>query len=106
MDNNINEMLFGGIYVNKEKILEYLFNNTDSSYIYEELLDEMENAKREISAARSMFDNVSDETLIEVAIYSENVARKRYDYLLSIARSLNIRVGYDYIYSKNLENIE
>ena len=66
----------------------------------------MENAKREISAARSMFDNVSDDTLIEVAIYSENVARKRYDYLLSIARSLNIRVGYDYIYSKNLENIE
>lgn len=92
--------------MNKEKILEYLFNNTDSSYIYEELLDEMENAKKEIIAARSMFDNVSDDTLIEVAIYAENVARKRYDYLLSIARSLNIQVGYDYIYSKNLKNAE
>ena len=53
-----------------------------------------------------MFDNVSDATLIEVAIYSENVARKRYDYLLSIARSIDLQVGYDYIYEKNLKVME
>lgn len=92
--------------MNREKILEYLFNNTDSSRFYESLLNEMENAKKEINAARSMFNNVSDDNLIEVAIYSENVARKRYDYLLSIARSLKIKVEYDYIYEKNLKNVE
>lgn len=92
--------------MNRKKILGYLLDNTDSSQFYEKLLDEMEEAKKEINAARSMFDNVSDETLIEVAIYSENVARKRYDYLLSIARSINLNVGYDYIYEKNLKVIE
>lgn len=92
--------------MNRKKILGYLLDNTDSSQFYEKLLDEMEEAKKEINAARSMFDNVSDEALIEVAIYSENVARKRYDYLLSIARSINLHVGYDYIYEKNLKVVE
>lgn len=92
--------------MNRKKILGYLLNNTDSSQFYEKLLEEMEEAKKEINAAHSMFNNVSDETLIEVAIYSENVARKRYDYLLSIARSMDLRVGYDYIYEKNLQVIE
>ena len=84
--------------MNRKKILGYLYNSTNSYELYEKLLDEMEEAKKEISAARSMFDNVSDATLIEVAIYSENVARKRYDYLLSIARSIDLQVGYDYIH--------
>lgn len=92
--------------MNRKKILGYLLDNTDSSQFYEKLLDEMEEAKKEINAARSMFDNVSDDILIEVAIYSENVARKRYDYLLSIARSINLNVGYDYIYEKNLKVVE
>lgn len=89
--------------MNREKILGYLLNNTDSSQFCEKLLEEMEIAQKEINAALSMFNNVSDKTLIEVAIYSENVARKRYDYLLSIARSMDIQVGYDYIYEKNLK---
>ena len=89
--------------MNREKILGYLLNNTDSTQFCEKLLEEMEIAQKEINAACSMFNNVSDKTLIEVAIYSENVARKRYDYLLSIARSMDIQVGYDYIYEKNLK---
>ena len=92
--------------MNRKKILGYLLNNTDSSQFYEKLLEEKEEAKKEINAARSVFDNVSDETLIEVAIYSENVARKRYDYLLSIAKSMDVQVGYDYIYEKNLKVID
>lgn len=106
MDNIIIRTFFGGIYVNRKKILGYLLKDTDSSQFYEKLLREMEEAKKEIDVACSMFDNVSDETLIEVAIYSENVARKRYDYLLSIARSMDIEVGYDYIYEKNLKIVK
>ena len=92
--------------MNRKKILGYLLKDTDSSQFYEKLLREMEEAKKEIDVACSMFDNVSDETLIEVAIYLENVARKRYDYLLSIARSMDIEVGYDYIYEKNLKIVK
>ena len=62
--------------MNRKKILSQLFNSTNSYEIYENLLDEMEEAKKEINAARSMFDNVSDATLIEVTIYSENVASR------------------------------
>lgn len=56
--------------------------------------------------ARSMFNNVNDDKLIEVAIYSENVARKRYDYLLSIAREKGIRVEHNYVVENNVRIVE
>jgi Protein of unknown function (DUF2508). len=96
---------FGGIYMNKRNIVEYLMYKTDTVNMYEKLLEDMEIAKMEINAARSMFNNVNDDDLIEVAIYSENVARKRYDYLLSIARKKGIRVGTDYIVERNVQSI-
>ena len=92
--------------MNRENILGYLFDETDDSESYRKLLDDMETAKAEINVARSMFNNVDDDDLIEVAIYSENVARKRYDYLLSIARAKGITVSYDYIAEKNLQIAE
>ena len=97
---------FGGIYMNKKNIVEYLLYKTDNPKVYAKLLEDMEIAKMEINAARSMFNNVNDDKLIEVAIYSENVARKRYDYLLSIARKRGIRVGTDYIIEKNVQSIK
>jgi hypothetical protein len=97
---------FGGIYMNKKNIVEYLMDKTDAPNVYEKLLEDMELAKMEINAAHSMFNNVNDDTLIEVAIYSENVARKRYDYLLSIAREIGISVGYEYIVEKSVQIAE
>ena len=92
--------------MNKKNIVEYLLYKTDNPKVYAKLLEDMEIAKMEINAARSMFNNVNDDKLIEVAIYSENVARKRYDYLLSIARKRGIRVGTDYIIEKNVQSIK
>lgn len=92
--------------MNRKNILEYLLDTTDDSKPYRKLLEDMETAKAEIDVARSMFNNVEDDALIEVAIYSENVARKRYDYLLSIARAKGINVSYDYIVEKNLQIAE
>ena len=92
--------------MNRKNILEYLLDQTDDPKNYRKLLDDMETAKAEIDVARSMFNNVDDDDLIEVAIYSENVARKRYDYLLSIGRAKGISVSYDYIAEKNLQIAE
>lgn len=92
--------------MNKKNIVEYLRYKTDSTGVYVKLLEDMEFAKMEISVARSMFNNVNDDKLIEVAIYSENVARKRYEYLLSIAREIGISVGYDYIIEKSVQIAE
>lgn len=87
--------------MNKKNIVEYLVNKTDNSETYARLIEDMEIAKMEINVARSMFNNVNDDKLIEVAIYSENVARKRYDYLLSIAREKGISVGNNYILERS-----
>lgn len=92
--------------MNKKNIVEYLMNKTNDSTMYAKLLHDMEIAKMEIKVARSMFNNVNDDKLIEVAIYSENVARKRYDYLLSIAREKGIRVEHNYVVENNVRIVE
>jgi len=92
--------------MNKKNIVEYLMNKAEDSNMYAKLIEDMEIAKMEINVARSMFNNVNDDKLIEVAIYSENVARKRYDYLLSIARERGISVGSSYIVEKNVQIAE
>ncbi len=92
--------------MNKKNIVEYLMNKTNNSNVYAKLIQDMEIAKMEINVARSMFNNVNDDKLIEVAIYSENVARKRYDYLLSIAREKGIRVEHSYVIENNVRIVE
>ena len=92
--------------MNKKSIVEYLMNKADDPDMYAKLIEDMEVAKMEINVARSMFNNVNDDKLIEVAIYSENVARKRYDYLLSIAREKGISVGNSYIVENNVQIAE
>lgn len=92
--------------MNKKSIVENLIDENNSHNVYVKLIEDMENAKMEINVARSMFNNVNDDKLIEVAIYSENVARRRYDYLLSIAKEIGITVGYDYIIEKSVKIAE
>ncbi|OOM16699.1 YaaL family protein [Clostridium saccharobutylicum] len=92
--------------MNRKKVIEYLTNKSDELSVYRKLIEEMEIAKMEINVARSMFNNVNDDALIEVAIYSENVARKRYDYLLSIAKAKGISVDNSYVIEKNVQIAE
>ena len=92
--------------MDKKKIFEYILDKADNLDVNQQLIEDMEIAKMEIDVARSMFNNVNDSALIEVAIYSEDVARKRYDYLLSIAREKGISVSDDYIFQKNVNVAE
>lgn len=55
-----------------------------------ELIQCIEETKVEMDVARAMFDFVSDPKLIEVAIFSEEVAKRRYDYLITIAKQRGI----------------
>lgn len=55
-----------------------------------ELIQCIEETKLEMDVARAMFDFVSDPKLIEVAIFSEEVAKRRYDYLITIAKQRGI----------------
>lgn len=60
------------------------YNNDDR--ISEKVLEEIHESIREMEAAESMFNNVNDPKLIEAAIYREEAAKKKFDYLLSIAK--------------------
>ena len=60
------------------------YNNDD--IISEKVLEEIQESIREMEAAESMFNSVNDPKLIEAAIYREEAAKKKFDYLLSIAK--------------------
>ncbi|MGL4773205.1 MAG: DUF2508 family protein [Clostridium sp.] len=83
--------------MNKENILNMLTNVAQDYDNNEEILEEIEKAKLEMEAARSFFENASEPKLVDVAIYTEEVAKKRYDYLISIARKKKLRVSKQYI---------
>ena len=50
------------------------------------ILKEMNEAVIELEAAESMFNFVNDPNLIDAAIYREEAAKKKVDYILSIAK--------------------
>lgn len=60
------------------------YNNDDR--ISDKVLEEIQESIREMEAAESMFNSVDDPKLIEAAIYREESAKKKFDYLLSVAK--------------------
>lgn len=76
---------------------KYVINKTDKNKEDIELLQAIHDAIKEIEAARSLFNNVQDSKLIDIAIFSEDVAKKKYDYLISLAKQKGLRVSKDYI---------
>ena len=63
-------------------LVKYSNDNTISNKVLEEIQDSI----IEMEAAESMFNSVNDPKLIEAAIYREEAAKKKFDYLLSIAK--------------------
>ena len=51
-----------------------------------ELLEEVHTAREEWVAAQSYFENVCDPELVDYAIYKQEAAKRKYIYLLSLAR--------------------
>ncbi len=60
------------------------YNNDD--IISEKVIEEIQESIMEMKVAESMFNSVNDPKLIEAAIYREEAAKKKFDYLLSIAK--------------------
>ena len=60
------------------------YNHDDR--ISDKVLEEIQESIREMEAAESMFNSVDDPKLIEAAIYREEAAKKKFDYLLSVAK--------------------
>lgn len=77
--------------MNKKNVLELLLEKyRGSNKINKQIIKELEETILEMQVAQAMFDEVSDSKLVEVAIYKEQVAKKRFEYLLSIAKEKGI----------------
>lgn len=64
--------------------------NNDNEVI-DKVIKEIQEAIIEIEVAESMFNSVDDPKLIEAAIYREEAAKKKFDYLLSVAKEQKSR---------------
>lgn len=77
-------------------ILDFLMKSMDKNkneYSEEDivLLTNIEETIKEMEVARALFNSVSDPKLIELAIHAEDAAKTRYDYLISMAKSRDLR---------------
>ena len=82
--------------MNKGKILNFIL----SRYEYEDTLDDklLESIREtieEMQIAQCMFNYVSDPKLIEAAIYREDAAKKKFEYLLSLAKEKQMNKKID-----------
>ncbi|MBC5631048.1 DUF2508 family protein [Clostridium sp. NSJ-6] len=73
--------------MNKKNILDFLLVRYEKEErISKEILTELRETINEMEAAESLFNITNDPQLIEAAIYKEEAARQRFDYLFKIAK--------------------
>lgn len=58
------------------------------------LLESVEQARRDWFSAKLYFDYVTDSDLIDMAIFNMEAAEKRYIYLLKMARTKGLRLDH------------
>lgn len=78
--------------MNIKNILSFIlvkYNNDNK--VSNNIIKEIQEAIIEIEVAESMFNSVADPKLIEAAIYREEAAKKKFDYLLSVAKEQDSR---------------
>ncbi|MDP4089227.1 MAG: YaaL family protein [Bacillota bacterium] len=81
--------------MDKDKVLEYVISGMDGAKQEEQILMAIEDAVEQIRLARDFFDYVSEPKLIDYAIYLEEAAKARYEFLISEAKRLNIKTQHD-----------
>ena len=89
--------------MNRVNIINYISNLANKNNDNSELILAIEQARLELEAARSNFNSAEDFNLIDAAIFSEEAAKKRYDYYLSIAKRRGIKVSNNYVLEHCME---
>jgi hypothetical protein len=88
----------GGFFMDKDKILEYVYNSIEGPKQEMQVLMAIEDAVNQIKMARDFFETVSEPKLVDYAIYLEQAAKSRYEFLLAEAKRLNIKTQHDNIF--------
>lgn len=82
--------------MNIKNVLSFiLVKYSNDNKVSDKIIKEVQESIREMEAAESMFNCVDDPKLIEAAIYREEAAKKKFDYLLSVAKEQNSRDKID-----------
>ena len=89
--------------MNRVNIINYISNLANKNNDNSELILAIEQARLELEAARSNFNSAEDFNLIDAAIFSEEAAKKRYDYYLSIAKRRGVKVSNYYVLEHCME---
>lgn len=82
--------------MNKKAILDFIllrYENDDK--ISKEIIEDIKAAVMEMEIAQSMFNSVSDPKLVEAAIYREEAAKRKFEYLISLAKEKRINNNMD-----------
>lgn len=73
--------------MNKANILNFILNKYEKEkHVSKEIILELRQTINEMKAAESLFNLADDPKLIECAIYKGEAAKKKFDYLLNIAK--------------------
>lgn len=81
-------------------------SKTENAEFRTKFFEEIDRVLIEMKTAQKMFDEVEDENLIEMAIYLENIAKKRYAFLLAFAKNNKMKADNEYIYSHTMTAVE
>ena len=77
--------------MDKKNILQLLLIKYRNKHtVDKDIIKELEDTIKEIEVAQAMFDTVSNSKLLEVAIYKEEAAKRKYEYLLALAKEKGI----------------
>lgn len=82
--------------MNKKAILDFIllrYENDDK--ISKEIIEDIKATIMEMEIAQSMFNSVSDPKLVEAAIYREEAAKRKFEYLISLAKEKRINNNMD-----------
>jgi hypothetical protein len=84
------------VNMNKKAILDFIllrYENDDK--VSKEIIEDIKAAIMEMEIAQSMFNSVSDPKLVEAAIYREEAAKRKFEYLISLAKEKRINNNMD-----------
>ena len=74
-------------FMNKKNVLDFLLLRYEKEKkISPELVNQLRETIMEIETAQSLFNITNDPKLIDSAIYIDEAARKRFDYLFTLAK--------------------
>ena len=82
--------------MNNNIVLKFLMQEVENNkvkYTEEDLLlfEAINESIIEMEVAQSLFNSVSDPKLIDLAIHTEDVAKSRYNYLITLAKKRALR---------------